>query len=575
MRFFCTRKFPFVFFGSLVLLFAGPELAYSQNIPVTFPLLNDYLRRQQVLGEQDAEFSFNYRPINVPAALENASMFEGDSVLMDFIKPVKIKQIKNEKLKVSLLPAQITQVYNSSHPYGWGEGPILSARGFQHLVEAGVHASYGLLSVQFYPQFFHARNNPFPEYNADMPDLFFERIHRFVGRIDQPVRHGNRPITRLLPGNSHIKVNFGAFAAGISTENLWWGPGQHQALLISDNAEGFLHGTIQTTKPAKTAIGNFEGQYFMGRVDDSGYSHYSDRRDESISRPLLDDWRYFTGISVSYSPKWIDGLSLGFSRSFMLYSEKLKENGLNGWFPHFEGLQKENVGLVNSRDSESDQLASVFARWYFTKIKAEIYGEFIRTDHPLNWRELVLNPEHARGYILGVSKYFSLPNSNVLHVNLEMTQTENSINNLVKWDENSEEIFHAGIGLYENYQVRHGHTQRGQIIGSGLGHSGNLSKVTFSKIKGLNKIGLSLERLARNMNYHNFAKANGVDVLRWVDLGLGGHFDHRYENYLLSVTAKLIRSHNYNYAITEYNALGPAGDNMMNFYSKLKLAYFF
>lgn len=558
-------------FGGGTCFFLTFSQAISQNIPVSFPLVNEYLRREQVIGEKGTDLSFNYRPISLKKSLDSAAFFKEDSVLNRFGKPLTKK---NSPLQLSLLPLQATQVYNAAYPYGWGEGPILPARGFQHLLEMGFHASLGIISVQVYPQFFHAQNLPFQEYDENLPIDYFWAISRFVSQIDRPLRHGTQPINQFFPGNSHIKLNFGSFAAGISSENIWWGPGKNHALLLSDNAAGFPHLTLNTTRPAKTFIGSWEGQYFMGKLDGSGHTFFSDGAYQNLFAPYEDDWRYITGISLSYAPKWLEGLSLGFSRSFMMYSEHLKAGGFETWFPIAEGLQKEKIGLEESHFSETDQHFSVFFRWVFPKAKAEVYTEFLRTDHALNWRELLLNPEHSRGYILGFGKYFSLPDGDLLSVQLEMTQTENSINNLVKWGERRSS-YHSGLGLYENFQVRHGLTHRGQILGSGLGHSGNLAKIEVSKIKGLNKMGFTLERWARDTHFHNFPQANGGDVLRWVDLSLGGIYDRQYHNLLFSINAKLIQGHNYNYAIQTSNSLGDYGNKKMNFHSRIKMAYLF
>ncbi|MFO7822559.1 MAG: capsule assembly Wzi family protein [Cyclobacterium sp.] len=542
----------------------------GQSLPVNYPLIQDYLRRQQVAGKFPLTHSFQLLPLQ--AEVIGQAPYKEDSITnLDFGKAL-LKDGKNFQFR--LLPVQLSQHFNSSHPYSRNQGPLLPARGLQHMIELGFQASWGPVSLQLYPQFLYAQNLPFEEYDPSLPEIFFIRISNFVGRLDIPVRHGGQPIRRTLPGNSHIKVNFGAFAAGVSTENLWWGPGIQQALLISDNAEGFLHATLHTRKPAKTAIGHFEGQYFMGKLENSQLPYYSDSSFERF-RTYPDDWRYFTGITLSYSPKWIKGLSLGVGRTFMMYSRKLEENGWAAWFPIFEGLQKERVGLETSRFRETDQHFTAFGRWVLPAVKMEIYGEFIRTDHALNWRELILNPEHARGYTLGFSKIIPLQENKQVHINLEMTQTENSINNLVKYEGSSFNFNHGGLGLYENFQVVHGLTHKGQVIGSGLGHSGNGARVTVSRTNGLDSWGFSLERLSRDNNFYNFNKANGLDLLPWVDLSMGAHLDKRLGQLLVSTRFRLIQSHNYNFGIAESNSIGDFGNKRLNFHSRIKLAYLF
>ncbi|MFK5143427.1 capsule assembly Wzi family protein, partial [Klebsiella pneumoniae] len=53
---------------------------------------------------------------------------------------------------------------------------------------------------------------------------------------------------------------------GISSENLWWGPGIYNSLLMSNNAPGFWHLTFNSRKPLKTPIGDFEWQLIGGKL---------------------------------------------------------------------------------------------------------------------------------------------------------------------------------------------------------------------------------------------------------------------------------------------------------------------
>jgi hypothetical protein len=542
----------------------------AQQVPVSFPVLRDYLRRQQVLGTIDSKHSFHYLPIQMPQVMGKGA----DPFLRDSLQ-FQREPISREKHQVrfSVLPVQLTQTYNSALRYGWGDGAMVPARGIQHLLSAGVHLGYKGLSVQLYPQFHYAQNLPFEEYDPNLPIGFYSRKSRYVNFLDNPVRYGTGSFTQLLPGNSHVKYNLGSFAAGVSTENIWWGPGKNHGLMYSDNAEGFLHATLHTTKPIETFLGNFEGQYFMGRLEGSGLTQYSDGAYQNLYRDYIDDWRYLTGLSVTYSPKWIDGLHLGVARSFMMYSENRNEQGFTGWFPLFEGFQKEQIGIRESTEAKTDQLVSVFARWVFEPAKAEVYGEFIRTDHPLNWRDLIINPEHSRGYLLGFTKYIPLKSDVLVEVGMEMTQTENSINSMLRWAGTG--LTHGGLGLYDNYQVRHGMTNRGQILGSGLGNSGNQAVFSASRVKGMKKIGVSFERLAHDNIVHNYIQASEMDILRWVTLGMGAHWEHSMSNLLFSVDAKAMRSHNVNWSIRETNSLGDFGKSQFNFHSRIKAAYVF
>src|SRR5690606_3781073 len=202
----------------------------------------------------------------------------------------------------------------------------------------------------------------------------------------------------FFPGQSSIRLNFHPISVGLSTENLWWGPGMHNSLLMSNNAPGFLHATINTTRPITTPIGSFEGQLVGGKLEASGFTPTplgNPAQYDNLYRPKPDDWRYFSGIVLSYQPKWIPGLSVGLIRAFTVYRKDMG-NSLGDYLPFFSSATK--AGLQNP-DEEGEQqgatgqnqLASVFVRWAIPSAQFEIYGEYGRDDHPWNSRDLMVN----------------------------------------------------------------------------------------------------------------------------------------------------------------------------------------
>jgi len=62
-------------------------------------------------------------------------------------------------------------------------------------------------------------------------------------------------------------------------------------------------------------------------------------------------------------------------------------------------------------DRRQSQQIAIFGRYQMSKMKAEVYFQFGRRDHALNWREFFLNPEHARAYQFGFLKMTNLPST--------------------------------------------------------------------------------------------------------------------------------------------------------------------
>ena len=111
------------------------------------------------------------------------------------------------------------------------------------------------------------------------------------------------------------------------------GPSIRNSIMMSNHAEGFKHISFNTNKPIKTILGNIEWQLITGRLENSRYTpprtdfEYAGTKlyvPKINQRSETDDWRYLQGLIVSYSPKWIDGLSIGFIRWVQMYSALVK-----------------------------------------------------------------------------------------------------------------------------------------------------------------------------------------------------------------------------------------------------------
>ncbi|MFC5623272.1 Capsule assembly protein Wzi [Algoriphagus winogradskyi] len=556
--------FSFLFF----ILFISNAL--SQNIPTNFSILNDYLRREQVIGNVNRDFSFNVRPINVEFAFkEFESPFLTDST-RGYETKLSLPQSRSGKFKLSALPLQLTTVYNSTLPGGWTNGALIPAKGIQTVASAGVHMKLGKLSIQLYPQYHYAQNAAFEEYPEDAPESYFVYLGRSAYDIDNPTRFGTSSISEFSLGNSHIMMNFDGISFGFSSENLWSGPGQFNSLVLSDNAPGFYHFRVQTNRPLKTFLGSFEGNYWIGQLKGSELTHFSD----GAHTALLDganetSWRYFTGITVSYSPKWTPGFSLGMTRGFQIYREDM-ENSFRGFFPIFAPFPKEGEGEIENIERREDQNVSIFSRYVIPKAKTEIYFEYSRNDHPLSWRELLLNPEHSRAFLLGFSKYISLPNSSLLGIQGEMSQTQFSINNIIRWGNG---IPNRGRGSYDNYQVKHGWTNRGQILGANTGISGNLYSLKIGNYTGLKEISAKLERAEHHPNFYRYAKSAGLHVKPWIDNTLYINYSNNFKNLLFKSSLGFTQSLNYNFWSTENNIFHSTENKLFNLSLNMSLIY--
>lgn len=536
-------KFNCIAFLTLVIFFTLPNYLYSQKISTNNLIVLEQNRRMQITSDSSSLFFQNNAYQLLTENIEKIIINKGS--------------IFNSKLPYNygILPLNLQSRYSSRTIYP-EVSTLINNVGFQSYLSSGFFASVGPLSVQIQPEYIYAQNRGFEI--GPMKSNNTEYLERF----------GNGPFSKILPGQSSVRLNFGAFSFGASTENIWWGPGQFNSLIFSNNAFGFRHLTLNTRRPAKTFLGNFEGQVILGRLEGSGF-------DSPINQLLKDDWRYLNGISFIYQPKWISGFFVGVSRTFQQYNS-MRTNSFGDLFPIFEGFQKERLVEDPSNSLEfdrrgQDQQLSGFARFVNPKAKFEVYFEYGRRDHALNWREAILNPEHARAYLFGFKKLFQIPNEAFLQVRGEVLQQQESINIIIRY---------PGTGGSQNWAghspVKHGFTHQGQMLGPGVGPSSNVQTLEVAWVKGFKKLGLRLERLNRHQDIYQKRFPDPSEQGRWVDLSARLLADWQWDNLIISSNINFVNSLNYQWQLSPNSTPDfPQGQNLFSVHSQVSLIYLF
>lgn len=524
----------------LLLLATGLKPAFAQSLPVgLLENIDDNYRRQQLLGLDPSGRSFIIRPF---VKTEDVDDDLEDELSAGYFTRSLWKSA-NGKSAVYALPITWQQQYNSHHPYGINDGAMISARGYQTMFSAGIAAKIGPLSIQFRPEFVFAENKKYKDVtDYTYPEAFLNTYHTYYNNIDLPSRITDGNYNKFNWGQSSIRLNFGPVSFGLSNENLWWGPGTKNSILMTNNASGFKHLTLNTIKPIQTAIGSFEAQLIGGKLQNSN----APLPQGTAYKAKYDDWRYLSAFVFTYQPKWIPNLYIGGDRSFMIYHDDMG-SGFGDYLPVFLGVTKksfETEGAQNSEDGKRrDQYFSLFTRWVMPESKAEVYFQFGRTDHSWDLRDAVLEPEHSRAYVAGFRKLlpYKQREDEFIQFGLEVTQMESS---------NLSSVRNA-FSFYSHSQVRQGYTNKGEVIGAGIGPD-NLQTLDVAWVKGLKRIGLMVERRVHNNDLYRLAFSPTKDPRRhWVDLSTVAKFDWTFDKFVVNSQLGFIRSLNYQWFYTE------------------------
>jgi hypothetical protein len=476
-----------------------------------------------------------------------------------------------------ILPFFLTTRLDGKRPYVAGEYGIIPARGAQVYLSAGAQVRFSILHIQLQPEIVTAQNKPF----SGFPDTFSAGTNSarflFWNEGDSPERFGKAIYTKVFGGQSSISLRAGAFELGAGTKNFWWGPGQWNSLIFSNNAPGFPNISLNTTKPAKTFIGSFEGQVLIGRLESSGFAGSQIEELNSIFfAPLNPDWRFINAFMLSYTPKWIPNLSLGMARSFLQYSEFVKPT-FSGLFPMFEPFQKEKFFQggdcyfcgYDTPENDKSQQAAAFGRYVFQKGKGEVYFQFGRRDHAFNWREFILNPEHARAYQFGFFKLNKLPGtSKFIQIRGEITHQQESINRNLRYD-----IF--GGSAWHTHSDKRGFGHLGQPLGVGIGTGSNVQTLEISLVEDWKKWGILFERLENHQDFYYRAFGQQSERKPWIDWSTALLWNSSWKDIFFTAKVQGVYARNYQWGLEENsNPEFPVSQNLFSLHSQVNVIYF-
>jgi hypothetical protein len=329
--------------------------------------------------------------------------------------------------------------YNGAFPWGMHDGPVWAGRGLTAWASGGARWARGGFSIQLEPLVSWVENRDFPlQGGAGLRDPVRPDI------IDLPQRPQDGSFARLDPGNSYVRLDWRGSAVGLSTAPMFWGPGVRNAILFTDNAAGFPHLFAGTSHPVRTPLGLVHGQLVWGRLEESP---------QSPDAP--GNGRLGAGIALAWMP--VAGLEVGGARFW------------HRVWPAHPGLQDLLVPFGSlSRDVEffdggpaDNQLASLFLRVAPRGAGFELFGEYARNDRSGNFRDLLVEPEHNAGWLVGFQQLFGTPSASAPFWTARVELASARIGEL-------QTIGRSQSTLYDHSVLRQGHTQRGKILGSPL-----------------------------------------------------------------------------------------------------------
>lgn len=492
----------------------------TQTIAVGQTATESALRTLQLAGKLDPNFSsFTIRPI-----------VSNDSVNLETLLNLSDStfKVKSRRSNFQLLPISWNTKFNSQRPFGWNDAGMRMVRGFQQSFSAGFYLKAGPLSIQLQPEYYQI--NP----------QNYETTAGFGS-------NSNKPLSKSYWGQSSIRLNTKSLSLGISSENLWWGPGQYSSLFMSNNAPGFKHLTFNTRKPIKTWLGNFEWQLIVGQLNEDTSLAFESNYLRTI--PAKNEARYFNAFVITYQPKWMKNIFLGLMRFEQLY-QSTQETRQGGFLKKYlPALSYETANENARRTAINDGGVGLFGRWILPTQQTEFYFEYAYNDFKQNIRDLTANSNHANAYLAGFKKIFNSKTNSQTFIELS--------GEIINMAQNPSYIIRDAGNWYEHGLIRQGYTHQNQIMGAGSGFGNNVQTLVFKKYEGLNYWGLKVQRIQQDPKrvIPSQLQNTGMRNFIWNDIGIGLLFQKKFKKIFVNAEAHWILSKNYGWSSTKENNL--------------------
>ena len=329
-----------------------------------------------------AQYFINADPFHL-LEIEKKSYMSSISQSSFMIRPLII----NNKSSLSL-SLRSEFYYNSNVPNleNIGNRYIGKGIGYFNTINISYYGKYLFLSIE--PFYQNSQNKKF---ELEGRDGIFNRLN---DNKSSYLSYGLR--------ETQLYFHYKGIGFGYSNANMWWGPGFHNTLTMTNNTSGFPHFMAGTIKEKKIHNLGFNFRYIFSKLD------------KTIGSP------YFTGIVGNLTFHTNPEISIGFSRNY-LSGGLPTDRPFTSWDAAlivFEQLLVDTKIKEYPTDWDEhdpwDQVISGFILVDFPLSRLKLYSEIGTNDHRQNLSDLRAQPDHAIAYIVGLRKYGLFFNDNLI-----------------------------------------------------------------------------------------------------------------------------------------------------------------
>ena len=373
-----------------------------------------------------------------------------------------------------LLPWRSTGSYRSAYPADRNNGVHWAGRGLSSAVSGGFRVQRGRLILSVEPEIAWAQNLAF-----SLPDTTTPGFSRFSypwgnRGLDRFMRPGSGSSLELDLGNSFLEVGAGPLSVGVSNETLWWGPARRYPLLFSGTSGGFPHAYAENSRPAATALGGFTGRLLWGLLRESPWYD----ADPGNNRTLLGAFQ------LAWRIDFVPGLELAYS---VVRHEPLPDGELK--------LRQLGQLLTGDPDGEDPArrgtpMGTFTVRFGFPEEGFEAYAEIGRGEGFLNPVPGLSDTRLSLIYVLGFARTDTTSSGGRWRMSGELVKQAMELP--------QPDAPTPDPTTYAPPRTGHGHTHRGQLLGTWIGPGSNAQYLAVDWLRAGHTFGFFAERARRD-----------------------------------------------------------------------------
>jgi hypothetical protein len=401
-------------------------------------------------------------------------------------------------LRAAVIPPEIYTANNSAIPFSINDGPVWAGVGTSVRILTGFRVETGPLRVIVAPELLDIDNRFFLLRDTARfyaPPIIPERqgggfvFPWYIApySIDLPLRLGPKGIHRVDAGQSTAMLTFRGASAGISNENQWWGPGIRNAIILSNNAAGFPHLFVRTSRPWTNRLGSVEARLLVGGLTESKW----------FDTTQTNNLRSLSAFGFTFRPAVQKNLVVGGARAVYATNNDGWDRIPGRLFDAFAATGRpNNRPLADSSLTPGgrDQIYSLFGRWVFPDDGFETYVEWARYEFPISLRDLFVAPNHTQGYTLGLQWTRPTPwRQSRVRLQGELTTLEQSAT-----------FRNRPLGsFYTSRRVIQGYTHRGEPLGAAIGPGASSQWLAADYLEPSWTFGIFAGRIRWNEDIHS------------------------------------------------------------------------